>query len=74
MIDRGIPRKDYEIFDAHSNCIGSVTSGTMSPSLRIGIGLGYVDLPLNKVDTEIFIAVRNKMLKAKVVKLPFYKK
>ena len=74
MIDRGIPRKDYEIFDAESNCIGIVTSGTMSPSLKIGIGLGYVNLPSNKIDTEIFIAVRNKMLKAKVVKLPFYKK
>lgn len=74
MIDRGIPRKDYEIYDDQSNCIGIVTSGTMSPSLKIGIGLGYVNLPFNKVDTEIFIAVRNKKLKAKVVKLPFYKK
>ena len=74
MIDRGIPRKGYEIFDTDSNCIGIVTSGTMSPSLKIGIGLGYIDFPLNKVDTEIFIAVRNKMLRAIVVKLPFYKK
>ena len=74
MIDRGIPRKDYEIYDEQSNCVGIVTSGTMSPSLKIGIGLGYVNLPLNKVDTEILIAVRNKKLKAKVVKLPFYKK
>ena len=73
MIDRGIPRKDYQIFDAKSNCIGKVTSGTMSPSLKVGIGLGYVNLPLNKLDTEIYVAVRNKMLKAKVVKLPFYK-
>jgi len=73
MIDRGIPRKDYQIFDAESNCIGKVTSGTMSPSLKMGIGLGYVNLPSNKLDTEIFVAVRNKMLKAKVVKLPFYK-
>ena len=73
MIDRGIPRKDYQIFDAESNCIGKVTSGTMSPSLKVGIGLGYVNLPLNKLDTEIYVAVRNKMLKAKVVKLPFYK-
>ena len=74
MIDRGIPRKDYEIHDDQSNCVGIVTSGTMSPSLKKGIGLGYVNLPLNKVDTELFIAVRNKKLKAKVVKLPFYKK
>ena len=74
MVDRGIPRKNYEIYDEQSNCVGVVTSGTMSPSLKKGIGLGYVNLPLNKVDTEIFIAVRNKKLKAKVVKLPFYKK
>tara|TARA_A200000113_G_scaffold60783_1_gene52091 strand:- start:611 stop:1693 length:1083 start_codon:yes stop_codon:yes gene_type:complete len=74
MIDKGIPRKDYEIYDGQSNFIGMVTSGTMSPSLKMGIGLGYVNLPLNEVDTEIFIAVRNKMLKAKVVKPPFYKK
>jgi len=74
MVDRGIPRKNYEIYDEQSNCVGIVTSGTMSPSLKIGIGLGYVNVPLNKVDTEILIAVRNKKLKAKVVKLPFYKK
>ena len=73
MIDRGIPRQGYEIVDADGNQIGNVTSGTMSPSLKLGIGMGYVNLPHNKVDTEIFISVRNKALKAKVVKFPFYK-
>ena len=74
MIDRGIPRKDYEIQDNDGNPIGFVTSGTMSPSMKIGIGLGYINLPHNKMDNEIYVAVRNKKLKAKVVKAPFYKK
>jgi aminomethyltransferase len=73
MIDRGIPRHDYEITDGSGNVIGRVTSGTQSPSLKKAIGLGYVNLPFNKVDSEISILVRNKELKAKVVKLPFYK-
>ncbi len=74
MIDKGIPRQGYEIVDANDNVIGTVTSGTMSPSMKIAIGLGYVNLPHNKVDTEIYIRVRKKTLKAMVVKLPFYKK
>ena len=74
MIDRGIPRKDYEIHDREGNKIGIVTSGTMSPSMKKGIGLGYVNLPHNQIDSDIFISVRNKSLKAKVVKAPFYKK
>lgn len=73
MIDRGIPRHDYEITDGSGHVIGRVTSGTQSPSLKKAIGLGYVNLPYNKVDSEISILVRNKELKAKVVKLPFYK-
>ena len=73
MIDRGIPRHDYEITDGNGNVIGKVTSGTQSPSLKKAIGLGYVNLPYNKVDSDIAILVRNKELKAKVVKLPFYK-
>lgn len=73
MIDRGIPRQGYEIVDADGNNLGEVTSGTMSPSLKLGIGLGYVNIPNHKTDSEIYIAVRNKQLKAKVVKLPFYK-
>lgn len=74
MIDRGIPRHDYKIVDADGNEIGKVTSGTMSPSMKIAIGLGYVTLDHSAVDSEIYIEVRNKALKAKVVKLPFYKK
>ena len=74
MIDRGIPRKDYEILDSNGIKLGHVTSGTMSPSMKIGIGLGYVQKEHSGIDTDIYIAVRNKTLKAKVVKLPFYKK
>lgn len=73
MIDRGIPRHDYEITDASGNTIGKVTSGTQSPSLQKGIGMGYVPAALAKVDSEIFIRVRDKNLKAKVVKVPFLK-
>jgi len=73
MVDKGIPRQGYPIVDAEGNEIGVVTSGTMSPSLKMAIGLGYVSLPTNKVGNEIFISVRNKSLKASVVKLPFYK-
>jgi aminomethyltransferase len=74
MIDRGIPRHDYEIVDANGNNIGKVTSGTQAPSLQKGIGMGYVKTELAKTDNEIFIKVRDKALKAKIVKLPFYKK
>lgn len=74
LVDRGIPRHDYEITDGKGNVIGKVTSGTMSPSLKLGIGLGYVPTELAAVDSEIFIKVRDKELKAKVVKTPFYKK
>jgi aminomethyltransferase len=74
MIDRGIPRHDYRILDSEGNEIGKVTSGTMSPSMKLGIGLGYVTVPNNALETEIFIEIREKGIKAKVVKLPFYKK
>ena len=73
ITERGIPRKDYEIVDAEGTIIGRVTSGTMSPSLGKGIGLGYVTKPNSKVDSEIFIQIRKKQIAAKVVKLPFYK-
>ncbi len=73
MIDRGIPRQHYEICDSEGNVIGEVTSGTMSPMLNVGIGMGYVKTGYTKFDTEIYIKVRNKLLKAKVVRLPFYK-
>lgn len=71
MIDRGIPRHDYEIADADGNIIGKVTSGTQSPVLQQGIGLGYVSTAFSKVGTEIFIPLRGKLLKAEVVKTPF---
>ena len=74
MIERGIPRHDYPIVDADGNEIGIVTSGTMSPSMKLGIGLGYVKTEFAKLETEIFISIREKGIKAKVVKLPFYKK
>ncbi len=74
MIDRGIPRHDYKIVNANGEEIGKVTSGTMSPSMKIGIGLGYVTLENAQLDREIFIDIREKSIKAKVVKLPFYKK
>lgn len=74
MIDRGIPRHDYPIVNAAGETIGKVTSGTMSPSMKIGIGLGYVTVDHAKLESEIFISIRDKGVKAKVVKLPFYKK
>lgn len=73
MIDKGIPRQHYSICDAQGNKIGEVTSGTMSPSLNKPIGMGYVPMELSKPGSEIFIEVRGKLFKAKVVKLPFYK-
>ncbi|MGI6572834.1 MAG: glycine cleavage system aminomethyltransferase GcvT [Fermentimonas sp.] len=72
MIDRGIPRQGYEIA-YRDEVVGEVTSGTMSPTLRIGIGMGYVTPELAKPGTEIEIKVRNRNLKAKVVKPPFRK-
>src|SRR5574344_1854109 len=73
MIDRGIPREHYSILDANGENIGEVTSGTMSPILKIGIGMGYVKYEFSKLDSEIFIDVRGRKLKAKVVKAPFRK-
>jgi len=74
MLERGIPRHDYEIADANGNVVGIVTSGTQSPSLGIAIGMGYVPTALATPDSEVYIRIRNKDIKAKVVKLPFYKK
>ena len=74
MVDRGIPRHDYPIQDENGNVIGKVTSGTMSPSMKIGIGLGYVSTEHAALDSEIYVEIREKGVKAKVVKLPFYKK
>ncbi|MEI8136045.1 MAG: glycine cleavage system aminomethyltransferase GcvT [Bacteroidota bacterium] len=74
MIERGIPRHDYLIADASGAIIGKVTSGTQSPSLNKAIGLGYVTTAVSKTDTEIYIIIRDKAIKAKVCKIPFLKK
>lgn len=73
MIDKGIPRHGYEIVDKDGAVIGNVTSGTMSPVLKKGIGMGYVKPEYAKAGTELFIRVRNRDLKAEVVKAPFRK-
>ena len=73
MIDRGIPRHDYQIMDANDTIIGNVTSGTMSPCLKIGIGMGYITTEYSGIGSEIYISIRDKKLKAKVVKPPFVK-
>ncbi len=73
MIDRGIPRQHYELMDATGHIIGEVTSGTQSPSLGKGIGMGYVQTGFSKPGTEFYVNIRSKYLKAVVVKLPFVK-
>lgn len=73
MIDRGIPRHGYELVTAEGENIGIVTSGTMSPMRKIGIGMGYVKSEFSKVGTEIYIDMRGRKLKAIVVKPPFRK-
>ena len=73
MIDRGIPRQGYNLLDAEGNVIGQVTSGTMSPTRKIGIGMGYVKKEFSKLETEIFLDNRGRHLKAHVVKPPFRK-
>jgi len=71
MIDRGIPRHHYSITNSNGEVIGRVTSGTQSPILEKGIGMGYVPVDVSKPGSEIFLEVRGKLLKAKVVKMPF---
>jgi aminomethyltransferase len=71
MMDRGIPRHDYEIQNKEGEVIGRVTSGTQSPSLQKPIAMGYVNINYAKIDTEVFIKVRDKLLLTKVVKMPF---
>lgn len=73
MVDRGIPRHGYDIKDANGNKIGYVTSGTQSPTLQQAIGMGYVETGYAAPDSEIYIAVRDKLLKAQVTKFPFVK-
>jgi aminomethyltransferase len=71
MIEKAIPRNGYNIFNKEKKVIGIVTSGTMSPSINIGIGLGYVKIENSTVETEIFIEIRNKFKKAIIVTTPF---
>ncbi len=73
MEDRAIPRHHYEVTDADENIIGKVTSGTMSPMLKKGIGMAYVTKPFKKAGTVIYIKIRNKFAKAVVTRPPFYK-
>jgi aminomethyltransferase len=74
MLERAVPRHDYEIVDVNGNVIGMVTSGTMAPSLGKGIGMGYVQTAHAAVDSTIYIRIRKNDVPAKVVKMPFYKK
>ncbi len=73
LLERGIPRKDYEIMNADGKLIGKVTSGTMGPSVRKAIGMGYVNSNFSNFGNSIFINIRNKSIPAKIVKLPFFK-
>ncbi len=73
MVDRGIPRMGYDILNRDHEKVGRVTSGSMSPSLGVGIGMGYVDSRYKSPETELLILIRNRELKARVVKFPIYK-
>jgi aminomethyltransferase len=73
MIDRGIPRQGYDIVDEKVNNIGLVCSGTQGPSVKKAIGTALIKTEFAKVGTEIFVVIREKALKAVVVKMPFYK-
>ena len=72
LLDKGIPRKDYEIEDVDGNLIGQVTSGTMGPSVKKAIGMGYVKSEHSNLGSKIFIKIRNKSISAEIIKLPFY--
>jgi aminomethyltransferase len=74
MLDRGIPRQHYEVVNMQGELIGEVTSGTMSPMMKQGIGMAYLNKGYWKTGTEIYIRIRNKDLKAQIVDLPIYKK
>ena len=73
MIDRGIPRHGYDIYSMDEKLIGRVTSGTMSPMLKKGIALGYIDVAYKEPGTEVLIDIRGRKMKARVVKPPFWK-
>ncbi|MDG1504500.1 MAG: glycine cleavage T C-terminal barrel domain-containing protein, partial [Flavicella sp.] len=73
LLDKGVPRHGYEITDVEGKPIGRVTSGTMGPTVKKGIGMGYVPSAFSKAGSEICIRVRKRLLKAQVVKTPFYR-
>ncbi len=73
LIDKGVPRHGYDVIDASGAKIGIVTSGTMGPSVKKGIGMAYVSIAYAKSGSEIFISIRDKAIRAQVVKMPFYK-
>ena len=72
MLERGIPRQGYKIY-INKKLVGYVTSGTQSPKLNVGIGLGYIDIPYNKINQKISIAVRNQFIDGIIIKPPFLK-
>jgi aminomethyltransferase len=74
MMERGIPRQHYEVVNEKGEPIGEVTSGTMSPMMKQGIGMAYLNIGYWKTGTDIYIRIRNKDLKAKIVDLPIYNK
>ena len=71
LLEKGTPRSGYKIFNYENIEIGYITSGTHSPSLTLGIGLGYIKTKYSQIDTTVFIEIRNKKIKAVVVKVPF---
>jgi aminomethyltransferase len=71
MVDKGIPRHGYEIKNAGGEVIGVVTSGTQAPSLGKAVGMGYVANGFNTIDSEVYVDIRGRLLKARVVKMPF---
>lgn len=73
LLERGIPRHDYLLENEAGTAIGRVTSGTMSPSLTLGIGMGYIDRAYSAVGTQIYVRIRDKQIAAEIVKLPFFK-
>jgi aminomethyltransferase len=74
MTEKGIPRHGYEITDADGNVIGVVTSGTQSPTLQKAIGMGYFKTEFSNEGGEVYIKIREKLIKASVIKVPFLKK
>jgi aminomethyltransferase len=71
LLERGIPRHGYELENSEGSVIGHVTSGTMSPVLNKGIGMGYVAKEYSAFGTQIFVRIRNKSIPAEIVKIPF---